>query len=126
VVVLRLVLAYQVFAAGFGFYVPLAALLFAPWPKLGVAVFGSGIALVATAIANMGPSRQMGFDQTIPECSLVKTAVVRLSRSPIYLVWLLKIPNTPTSLEFSNSSTQYRRHAYSRAIDRFSACMPIP
>jgi len=41
-------------------------------------------------------------------------------------VWLLKVQNAPRSLEFSNSPTQYRRHAYSRAIDRFSTCMPIP
>jgi PPOX class probable F420-dependent enzyme len=43
----------------------------------------------------------------------------------VYL-WLLKIPNAPKSLEFLDSPTQYRRHVHARAIDRFSACMPIP
>lgn len=41
-------------------------------------------------------------------------------------VWLLKTPNAPKSLEFLDSTTQYRRHAHARAIDRLSACMPIP
>jgi hypothetical protein len=41
-------------------------------------------------------------------------------------LWLLKIPNAPKSLEFLDSPTQYRRHVHARAIDRFSACMPIP
>ncbi len=40
--------------------------------------------------------------------------------------WLLKTPNAPKSLEFLDSATQYRRHAYARAIDGLSACMPIP
>jgi hypothetical protein len=40
--------------------------------------------------------------------------------------WLLKIPNAPKSLKFFDSPTQYRRHVHARAIDRFSACMPIP
>jgi hypothetical protein len=44
----------------------------------------------------------------------------------IVFLWLLKIPNAPKSLEFLDSPTQYRRHAYARAVDRFSACMPIP
>ena len=99
VVGLGLVLVWQALAAGFGFYVPLAGLLFAPWPKLGVAVFAAGIALVATAIADMGPSWQMGFDQTVPEHGLVRTGVFRLSRNPIYLGldvlfigWLLVLP----------------------------------
>lgn len=99
VVGLGLVLAYQAFAAGFGFYIPLAGLLFAPWPKAGMAVFAAGMALVATAIADMGPSWQMGFDQTVPEHGLVKTGVFRLSRNPIYLGlvvlsigWFLVLP----------------------------------
>jgi protein-S-isoprenylcysteine O-methyltransferase Ste14 len=99
VVGLGLVLVWQALAAGFGFYVPLAVLLFAPWPKLGVAVFAAGMALVAAAIADMGPSWQMGFDQTVPEHGLVKTGVFRLSRNPIYLGllvlfigWLLVLP----------------------------------
>jgi hypothetical protein len=41
-------------------------------------------------------------------------------------LWLLRIPNAPKSLEFLDSPTQYRRHVHARAIDRFSACMPIP
>src|ERR1035437_8255646 len=41
-------------------------------------------------------------------------------------VWLLKTPNATKSLEFLDSPTQYRRHASARAIDRLSACMPIP
>jgi hypothetical protein len=41
-------------------------------------------------------------------------------------LWLLKILNAPKSLEFLDSPTQYRRHVHARAIDRFSACMPIP
>ena len=99
VVGLGLVLVYQAFAAGFGFYIPLAGLLFAPWPKLGVAVFAAGLALIATAIADMGPSWQMGFDQTVPEHGLVMTGVFSLSRNPIYLGlivlfigWLLVLP----------------------------------
>lgn len=99
VVGLGMVLAYQAFAAGFGFYIPLAGLLFAPWPKSGVALFVAGIALIGTAIANMGPSWQMGFDQTVPEHGLVRTGVFRLSRNPIYLGlivlfigWLLVLP----------------------------------
>ncbi len=99
VVGLGLVLAWQALAAGFGFYVPFAGLLFAPWPELGAAVFAAGIALIATAIAAMGPSWQMGFDQTVPEHGLVRTGVFRLSRNPIYLGldvlfvgWLLVLP----------------------------------
>lgn len=99
VVGLGLVLGWQALAAGFGFYVPLAGLLFAPRPKLGMAVFAAGIALVAAAIARMGPSWQMGFDQTVPEHGLVKTGVFSLSRNPIYLGlivmfigWLLVLP----------------------------------
>ena len=99
VVGLGLVLVWQALAAGFGLYVPLAGLLFAPWPKLGAAVFAAGIALVAAAISDMGPSWQMGFDQTVPEHGLVKTGVFRLSRNPIYLGlivlfigWLLVLP----------------------------------
>jgi hypothetical protein len=42
------------------------------------------------------------------------------------ILWLLRIPNAPKSLEFLDSPTQYRRHAYARGIDRFSACMQIP
>jgi protein-S-isoprenylcysteine O-methyltransferase Ste14 len=76
---------WQALAVGLGFYVPLAGLLFAPWPKLGGAVFAASIALIATAIADMGPSRQMGFDQTVPEYGLVRTGVFRFSRNPIYL-----------------------------------------
>ena len=41
-------------------------------------------------------------------------------------LWLLKIPNAPKSLEFLDSPTQYRRHVHAGAMDRFSACMPIP
>ncbi len=96
---LGLVLVWQALAAGFGFYVPLAGLLFAPWLKLGAAVFAAGIALIAAAISEMGPSWQMGFDQTVPEHGLVKTGVFRLSRNPIYLGlvvvfigWLLVLP----------------------------------
>ncbi len=99
VVGLGLVLGWQALAAGFGFYVPLAGLLFAPRPKLGMAVFAAGIALVGAAIARMGPSWQMGFDQTVPEHGLVKTGVFSLSRNPIYLGlivmfigWLLVLP----------------------------------
>jgi protein-S-isoprenylcysteine O-methyltransferase Ste14 len=99
VVGLGLVLVYQAFVARFGFYIPFAGLLFAPWPQLGVAVFAAGIALIATAIANMGQSWQMGFDQTVPEHGLVRTGVFRLSRNPIYLGlivlfigWLLVLP----------------------------------
>ena len=85
VVGLGLILVWQALAAGFRFYIPLAALLFAPWPKLGAAVFAAGMALVAAAISDMGPSWQMGFDQTVPEHGLVKTGVFRWSRNPIYL-----------------------------------------
>ena len=99
VVGLGLVLVWQALAAGFGFHVPLAGLLFAPWPKSGAAVFAAGIALVAAAISDMGASWQMGFDQTVPEHGLVKTGVFRLSRNPIYLGlavmfigWLLVLP----------------------------------
>jgi len=99
VIGLGLVLVWQALAAGFGFYVPLANLLFAPWPKLGAAVFAAGIALVAAAISDMGASWQMGFDQTVPQQGLVKTGVFRLSRNPIYLGlavmfigWLLVLP----------------------------------
>ena len=99
VVGLGLVLGWQALAAGFGFYVPLAGLLFVPRPKLGMAVFAAGIALVGAAIARMGPSWQMGFDQTVPEHGLVKTGVFSLSRNPIYLGlivlfigWLLVLP----------------------------------
>lgn len=99
VVGLGLVLVWQALAAGFGFYIPLASLLFAPWPKLGVAVFAVGLALIAAAIAEMGPSWQIGFDQTVPEHGLVRTGVFGLSRNPIYLGlivlfvgWLLVVP----------------------------------
>jgi protein-S-isoprenylcysteine O-methyltransferase Ste14 len=99
VVGLGLVLVWQALAAGFGFYIPLAGLLFAPWPKLGVAVFAAGLALIAIAIADMGPSWQIGFDQTVPEHGLVRTGVFGLSRNPIYLGlgvlfigWLLLLP----------------------------------
>jgi hypothetical protein len=37
-----------------------------------------------------------------------------------------KIQNSPQSLEFLDSSTQYRRHSNARAINRFSAGVPIP
>jgi hypothetical protein len=37
-----------------------------------------------------------------------------------------KIQNSPQSLEFLDSSTQYRRHGNARAINRFSAGVPIP
>ena len=99
VVGLGLVLAYQAFSAAFGFYIPLLGQLFAPFPKLGVAVIAASMALVATAIADMGPSWQMGFDQTVPERGLVKTGVFSLSRNPIYfglgllfIGWLLVLP----------------------------------
>ena len=99
VVGLGLVLGWQALAAGFGFYVSLAGLLFAPRPILGMAVFAAGIVLVGAAIARMGPSWQMGFDQTVPEHGLVKTGVFSLSRNPIYLGlivmfigWLLVLP----------------------------------
>jgi hypothetical protein len=99
VVGLGLVLVWQALAAGFGLYIPLAGLLFAPWPKLGVVVFAAGLALIAIAIADMGPSWQIGFDQTVPEHGLVRTRVFGLSRNPIYLGlgvlfigWLLLLP----------------------------------
>ena len=44
----------------------------------------------------------------------------------VLTVWLPKTLNAPNSLEFLDSLTQYRQHEYERAIDRFSACWPIP
>ena len=118
VVGLGLVLVYQAFATGFGFYIPLAGLLFVPWPKSGVAVFALGVALIATAIADMGPSWQMGFDQTVPEHGLVRTGVFRLSRNPIYLGldllfigWLLVLPTLLSAIILVGVALGVRRQA---------------
>src|ERR1700730_12255797 len=41
-------------------------------------------------------------------------------------LWLPNTPNALKSLEFLDSPKQYRRHAYARAIDLLSACLPVP
>jgi hypothetical protein len=58
----------------------------------------------------------------------IRLSLVRsdAQKRPQMRVWLLKTPNAPKSLEFLDSATQYRRHAYARAIDHLSAYMPIP
>lgn len=118
VVGLGLILVWQALAAGFGLYVPLAGLLFAPWTKLGVTVFAAGVALVGAAIADMGPSWQMGFDQSVPEHGLVKSGVFRWSRNPIYLGlivlfigWLLVLPTLLSLIIVAGVGLGVRRQA---------------
>jgi hypothetical protein len=50
----------------------------------------------------------------------VREIAARASLRGFKGLWLLKTPKAPKSLEFLDSLTQYRRHAYARAIDRLS------